>query len=512
MVRSYMYENKNENRRRQRETEQFQLRQQRREDALNKKRTTTVSETSRIPNFGMLRKNLTSNNLKDVFQGTYEFRVLLSVEMLPPIQEVVDTNLVPRFVELLSSSNALYRCEDEELVRATKLEAAWVLTNIASGSSAQTQTVVDCGAIPLLLQMLKEEDSLADQAVWALGNIAGDSEAMRDAIIHCNCIDAIIQLFSKKDIKIVRNATWLLSNLCRGRSPPPEIGHLRRCLPVFVHLMAYEDLDVLCDSFWALSYVCEIDPSLLVDGSSESDGDADGIAKGQIMGLAESRKHTYSDIVLNRARNFLEKECIRATGPIVRMLGNIATGDEHQTDVIVSKGFLPLLQHTFYNYSDYKKLPRIRKEICWTISNICAGTYEQAEAVIKSDLLPLLVEALNLPEMYVRTEACWALTNCIDYINAENFDVFLKQETIRELREFLVVANSMADLQAQILDAFKKMLLFGKELERKSGRDIIKEKFFELDVVTDIEELQMSGDRSVSDRAYELILDFFDSN
>lgn len=504
-----MYENKNENRRRQRETEQFQLRQQRREMALNKKRSTAISDTSRIPNFFTLKNNLTSNNLKEVFQGTYEFRMMLSVETLPPIQEVIDTNLVPRFVELLSPNNVIYKGGDSDLVRSTRLEAAWVLTNIASGNSNQTKVVVECGAIPLLLQMLKEENDLVDQAVWALGNIAGDSESMRDAIINCNCLGLIIQLFNKKDIKIIRNVTWLLSNLCRGRNPSPGREHLKSCLPVFVHLMAFEDMDVICDAFWALSYICEADPSLLIDCGEETE---QANQEQEENSQSTSSSSRYSDIVLSRARGLLEQGNVRVVGPIIRMLGNIATGDEVQTDEVVKKGFLPLLKKIFYEYDDYKKLGRVRKEICWTISNVCAGTRSQADAVVRCGLIPMLVEALNLPEMYVRVEACWALTNCIDYVNLENFDRILCDDLIKELKEFLIVSSSMADIQAQILEAFKKMLVIGKELERKSGRNVIKEKFVEFDVVMDIEDLQMSSDKSVSDRAYELIVDFFDGS
>jgi len=49
------------------------------------------------------------------------------------------------------------------------------LTNVASGSSEQTQVVIKCGGVVPLVELLKSPFlNVAEQAVWALGNIAGD--------------------------------------------------------------------------------------------------------------------------------------------------------------------------------------------------------------------------------------------------------------------------------------------------------------------------------------------------
>ncbi len=59
--------------------------------------------------------------------------------------------------------------------------------------------------------------------------------------------------------------------------------------------------------------------------------------------------------------------------PALRTVGNIVTGDDLQTQVIINCGALPCLLNLLT--TSHKK--SIKKEACWTISNITAGTKEQ---------------------------------------------------------------------------------------------------------------------------------------
>lgn len=107
-------------------------------------------------------------------EATFALRRLLCTERDPPIQEVINCGAIPRLLESLMSH------ENPDL----QFEAAWALTNIASGSTNHTAWLVQQGVVPMFVQLLSSPHAnVAEQAVWALGNIAGDNVQMRDMVI-----------------------------------------------------------------------------------------------------------------------------------------------------------------------------------------------------------------------------------------------------------------------------------------------------------------------------------------
>jgi len=100
------------------------------------------------------------------FDGTTQIRKLLSIQRNPPINEVIQSGAIPRLVQFLGEANH----------PKLQFEAAWALTNIASGNSIQTKAVVEAGAVPWFIKLLVSNDNDVKEQVSCFNQLVDYSE------------------------------------------------------------------------------------------------------------------------------------------------------------------------------------------------------------------------------------------------------------------------------------------------------------------------------------------------
>jgi hypothetical protein len=438
-----------------------------------------------------------------------ELRKVLAAQIGPPIQQIIDLGGLPPLVALLNAPSS-----------ALQLEAAWAITNMASGSSMQALAIVEAGAPEALFAALQspsvpERADLCAQLLWALGNIALDQDpCLRDRLLEAEVVGHVGQLFAQIPgfswdpygrTEVLRKLTWLMSCLCGGQ-PAPKLEEVDCAFDYFVQVVTgTEDLEMLTEALWGLYS--------LLEGATDEEGDAR--AKRMLSagfgdeGLPPAASTHPLVAQLVRSLGCSGQRASPTVAPALKILGTLVSASSKDfVDIVLSAGVLKALKNMLVE--SHCPTP-IRKDVAWVISNIAGGDAKQAQKLLDEpgafDALRTSLE--RAPSCDIRRECAWALANL-----AKQGSPVLLDMDCREVFRLVSVALAVAadpTLQRALLDAAE--IIFRHSSEQSSLKSVndnpilaCAETFGFLDM---LEELQHVESEEVHRKAARILEKFF---
>ncbi|KAK5877450.1 hypothetical protein CesoFtcFv8_024953 [Champsocephalus esox] len=287
-------------------------------------------------------------------------------------EAVVREDILPQLVLSLASQNRFYKKAAAFVLRAVARHtpelaqaeaAAWALNYIARHDAQLSQSVVDAGAVPLLvLCLLEPEMALKRIAASTLSDICKHSPELAQTVVDNGAIAHLAQMILSPDAKLKRQVFSALSQISK-------------------HSVSLAEMVIEAEVFPA-AVSCLKDPD-------------EYVRKNVTTLMREVVKHTpeLSQVIVNcggmaAVIDFLGESSGNLRLPGIMMLGYVAAHSENLAmAVILSKG-VPQLALCMSEEHEH----HIKAAIAWSIGQIGHHSPEHAKAVATSNLLSKLLE------------------------------------------------------------------------------------------------------------------------
>lgn len=367
-------------------------------------------------------------------------------------------------------------------------EVAGSLVNLSELTSEFVNAIVDANAITALMNVVTLEPVKTNEVILiALGNIAKDSIKHRDTLIRFGFIEMLCD-FARQvpllDPEVLRTVAWCMGNVSHGR-PGIGLAYVRVLTEQAMNLLAkVNDKEVRNDIMICLSHL------------SDTGSDA----------IDELLRRDVTSMAFMHLRKSKIKQRLQA---VLRVIGNIATGTVAQTQRLLDAGLLDELK-IFLSKGPLWALT----DVMWCLSNIAAGSPEQAGALLKHPIMHDVHEILTYSDTKARKEVSYIYKNLslrcspAKLLDLASQGILLRLE--RALRTPCASTINVSSTQNLLLLIDK---LLGAAAEKTSlcrSNNFIADMMEETGVVRTIEALQRHNNTTIYALSSEILTKYFE--
>jgi len=238
----------------------------------------------------------------------------------------------------------------------------------------------------------------------------------------------------KLKLETKRTIAWMINNLCRYK-PPVNYFQVKDAVPYLIESLASEtDKEIVVENLWTCAYI-----------SDTGDEAIQGFVQCGILTKV-------ANVVLTQVDNIV------LLTPALRTLSNIVSGSDDATDYIISLNVVP----TIVALLSHAKIA-IRKEVCFFLSNVAAGTQPHIDYIFKfPSLLTKLKGVVLNDDATIRVEALWVLSNSMMGGSKDHKISLIKQEVFYEIMVSNLTILTSKGVRV-LLEGLRELLNFSYE-------------------------------------------------
>lgn len=397
-------------------------------------------------------KLLQENDFPDKLKGVIGIRKSTTKNDNSIIRGIIERNPIPLLLEILN------HYADENLI----YEILFIFINMTSLPDVKMPSFVllENGIVSLLekIYLCFPSKKIVDQIVWLIGNMTPDSVHIRKEMVNSSFFDYLVKILTSKDYSDFRIDTLRsISSLVEGVG---ELKNNKSCYILVSYLSKiirlFRENKIFCDNILNNKFTNEDENHFLYMR----------YALEIIQKLTDINMSSLAAIIKNNCvkslvefLDFVPHEIVQCC--ILKIIGNFTFAQDELTEIILHYGTLERLASLL----DTTNTTRIKKEICWIISNIAAGKEQHVNLIFENEITNMLIEIVSFFDQQpfsVRKEALWCLANLTNTTKPNNITRLVNADLISTFSEYLCTENQN-DLITICLEALLNLLAFSKE-------------------------------------------------
>jgi len=340
----------------------------------------------------------------------------------------------------------------------TQIESSRILSQLCSTEKNVCKIINQSTATPDLIAALDLENQVfLENVLSTINSLLNEAKnntqdrKTKKIYLQKNCLKKVCAIFEKHPIPpIKKNIITFLFNIVKQK-PNPSLEELKPALPILKEaIQGMESGETLVEAVECIGKIANIGEEFIQEVIDL------GVVPFLIQHLYNPNEEIYF--------------------PSLRALGNIITGNDEQTEVVLSHPNFLIRLFEFISSPFHK----IQKEACWVISNIAAGLASHKMQIIKGpNYMNILKNSLSHGNEEVSREVTWIYMNLGDN-TSEAVKILIEEH---EYLECLSMIFSNKDKNHRIrqyeLEALSNILSHGEEVPIQKIIDFIQKDFAE---------------------------------